>query len=35
MWVAKWVDHVGDHLGGALPADERRERVVPLAVAAE
>jgi hypothetical protein len=26
---------VGDHLGGALAADERRERIVPLAVAAE
>jgi multidrug efflux pump len=28
-------DHVGDRRGGALPADERRERIVPLAVAAE
>ena len=35
MWVTNWVGHLGDHLGGASPADERRERVVPLAIAAE
>ena len=38
LWYRKRLDergHVGDHLGGALAADERRERIVPLAVAAE
>ena len=36
MWVTKWVAiRVGDHLGGASPADDGRERVVPLAIAAE
>ena len=42
LWYRKRLDerghvggHLGDHLGGASPADERRERVVPLAIAAE
>jgi hypothetical protein len=40
LWYRKRLDerghvggHLGDHLGGASPADERRERVVPLAIA--
>jgi hypothetical protein len=46
LWYRKRLDergHVGDqvgghfggHLGGASPADDGRERVVPLAIAAE
>jgi multidrug efflux pump len=38
LWYRKRLDergHVGDTLGGALPPDALRERVVPLAVAAE
>jgi hypothetical protein len=27
--------HLGDHLGGASLADDGRERVVPLSIAAE
>ena len=34
MWVTNG-GHLGDHLGGASPADDGRERVVPLAIAAE
>jgi len=38
LWYRKRLDergHVGDQMGGVSPADERRERVVPLAIAAE
>jgi multidrug efflux pump len=38
LWYRKRLDErgpEGDQLGGASPADKRRERVVPLAVAAE
>ena len=42
LWYRKRLDerghvggHLGDHLGGASPADDGRERVVPLAIAAE